>query len=169
MTDADPPITRGATWNEDNPERVGTVLKLSDRTTKLLNIFSGQQTVKVFHSQITLEYDLANAGDENATAMATVWEGCFVGRPGTFNSAKVVAAGFSRDAKAMAAWRGICLAGHSGSKAEFAHRLAAKLVEKDKNDNWVLAFDVPDYLKAAVTHVVASCNQPAKVLETSAK
>lgn len=169
VTDADPPITRGATWNEDNPEREGSAFKLSDRTTKLIKTFTEQQTVKIFHSQITLEYDLAEAGDGNATVMATVWEGCFVGRPGTFNIAKVDEAGVGRDTKAMAAWRGICLAGHTGSKAEFAHRLAAKLVEKDKNDQWVLAFDVPDYLISAITHVVTACNPPVIAPEATAE
>jgi hypothetical protein len=59
----------------------------------------------------------------------------------------------------MAAWRGICRAGHTGSKAEFAQRLAAQIVEKDKDDQWVVAFDIPVYLEKAITYVVLSCKQ----------
>ena len=77
VTDADPPVTRGTSWNEDEPLMEGSSFKLSDRTTKLTATFSSHQTVQVFHSKITLEYDLAEAGDENAAAMATVWENCF--------------------------------------------------------------------------------------------
>ena len=125
----------------------GSSFKLSDRTTKLVEIFVGHQTVQVFHSKITLEYDLAEAGDKNAAHMAAVWEKCFHGVPGTFNSTRVIESGVDGHAKAMAAWRGICRAGHTGSKAEFAHRLAAQIVEKDKDDEWVVAFDIPVYLE----------------------
>jgi putative ATP-dependent endonuclease of OLD family len=161
VTDADPPVTRGTSWSEDAPVTEGSSFKLSDRTTKLVDIFSGHQTVRVFHSKITLEYDLAEAGDENAAVMATAWEKCFNGVPGTFNGKRVIESGVERSAKAMAAWRGICRADHAGSKAEFAQCLAAALVEKNKSNQWMLAFDVPPYLKAAITYVVASCNQSA--------
>ncbi|MBI3530773.1 MAG: AAA family ATPase [Betaproteobacteria bacterium] len=161
VTDADPPVIRGESWELDEPEKVGSVFKLSDRTTKLVTIFSGHRTVRVFHSQITLEYDLAEAGDENAAIMASVWEACFVGNPVTFNSTKVVAAGVDRGAKAMAAWRGICRAHHTGSKAEFAHRLAAKLAPAHESSQSASDFDMPDYLKNAIDYVVASADQPA--------
>jgi putative ATP-dependent endonuclease of OLD family len=163
VTDADPPVTRGASWNEDTPVTEGSSFKLSDRSSKLVEIFVGHQTVQIFHSKITLEYDLAEAGDENAARMATVWEKCFDGVPGTFNSTRVIESGVDRHAKAMAAWRGICRARHTGSKAEFAQRLAAKIVEKDKDDQWVLAFDIPLYLEKAITYVVVSCKQSASI------
>jgi putative ATP-dependent endonuclease of OLD family len=153
VTDADPPITRGASWKEDNPETLGSAFKLSDRTTKLLATFSGHHTVTVWHSQITLEYDLAEAGKDNATVMAKAWETCFVGPPGTFNSDKVAEAGASPQEKAIATWRGICRADHTGSKAEFAHRLAAMLAKRDETGKWAFAFDVPPYLRNAITYV----------------
>lgn len=167
VTDADPPVIRNASWEQDEPEKNGSSFKLSDRTTKLITIFSGHQSVKVFHSKLTLEYDLAEAGDENAAIMASVWEACFVGNPGTFNSTKVVAAGVDRGPKAMAVWRGICRAHHTGSKAEFAHRLAAKLVGVDGSGQCPSAFDIPDYLKKAIDYVVASVDPPAPAPEAT--
>jgi putative ATP-dependent endonuclease of OLD family len=169
VTDADPPVTRGESWKEDTPEREGSGFRVSDRTTKLVEIFSGHQTVKVFRSQITLEYDLAEAGHNNAAVMATTWEGCFVGTPGTFNSAKVAEVGDDRGAQAMVAWRGICRAEHTGSKAEFAHRLAERLCEKENSGEWKFTFDVPTYLRDAIAHAVTSCDQLVLVPENTAE
>ena len=66
VTDADPPITRKENWENDEPEPEGNAFKLSDRTQNLKDAFAQHNTVKVFHSELTLEYDLAKAGDENA-------------------------------------------------------------------------------------------------------
>ncbi len=161
VTDADPPVSRGTSWEQDAPEAEGSGFKMSDRTTKLVDIFAGHTTVKVRHSQITLEYDLAEAGDDNAAVMAAAWEDCFVGTPGTFNQTKVIEAGNDRKAKAMAVWRGICRADHTGSKAEFAHRLAAKLIGADGSGLCPAFFTVPGYLKEAIDHVVTSVSETA--------
>ena len=169
VTDADPPVSRGSSWNEDTPVTEGLSFKLSDRTKNLVEIFSDHETVRVFHSEITLEYDLAKAGDENAAVMATIWEQCFIGAPGTFNSTRISEAGVDRSTKALAAWRGICRADHTGSKAEFAQRLADALVERNESNQWKLSFDVPSYLEKAITYVVASCNQPAEEPNTAKK
>jgi putative ATP-dependent endonuclease of the OLD family len=91
VTDGDPPVTKGQAWNEDIPQNEDSGFKLSDRTAKLVQLFSGHRTVKVCCSQVTLEYDLAEAGDKNAALIAKAWEECFVGTPGTLNSSKVVA------------------------------------------------------------------------------
>jgi c-di-GMP-related signal transduction protein len=56
----------------------------------------------------------------------------------------------------LAVWRGICRANHSGSKAEFAQKLAAHLEEKTEKGEWKCGnFSVPDYLKLSIEHVVA--------------
>lgn len=166
VTDADPIITRaGTTWNEDIPEMVGIAFQVSDRTQGLLKEFDKHATVEVCHSKLTLEYDLADAGDNNAAIMAEVWESCFDGMPGTFNSKKVVVPGLTRSDKALATWRGICRADHSGSKAEFAHKLAAHLSEKDNAGNFKTAFDVPAYLIKAIKHVVENSATPLSPLE----
>jgi putative ATP-dependent endonuclease of OLD family len=154
VTDADPPVPTDAAWKDAVPESDSDAFKLSDRTKKLLDIFAGHQTVGVFHSKLTLEYDLAEAGDKNAEDMAEVWEGCFSGVPGTFNKKQVELAGPDRAAKAMAVWRGICRAKHSGSKAEFAHRLASFLEASNGMGFCPLTFRVPKYIRDAIEYVV---------------
>jgi putative ATP-dependent endonuclease of OLD family len=158
VTDADPPVPTDSKWKDATPQSENGSFKLSDRANKLVGLFSQHQSVKVFHSKLTLEYDLAEAGDMNAELMAEVWESCFEGVPGTFNRQRVTDAGTSRGAKAMAVWRGICRAEHTGSKAEFAHRLAAKLVGADGSGQCPLWFEVPEYLKQAIEYVVDSVN-----------
>jgi putative ATP-dependent endonuclease of OLD family len=125
-----------------------------------LNLFVERTNVKVCCSQVTLEYDLAEAGDSNAAVMAEVWESCFVGKPGTFNKATVLQVGASRKERALAAWRGICRASHAGSKADFAHRLTEALSAKQGNTWKIVDFEVPPYLREAVEHVVKSPGPP---------
>lgn len=161
VTDADPPVPTDVAWSDAIPEMDKGNFKLSDRTQKLVGIFAAHQTVKVFHSKLTLEYDLAEAGDDNAMDMAEVWEGCFTGTPGTFNRALVTKAGPDLDAKAMAVWRGICRAKHSGSKAEFAHRLAAFLEKSNGVEFCPLNFRIPKYIQDAIEYVVDSVTPAA--------
>jgi putative ATP-dependent endonuclease of OLD family len=161
VTDSDAPIVEGPTWEADIPARSNGGFTISDRTAKLVSIFGQHSTVKVFHSQLTLEYDLAEAGDDNAVIMAEVWESCFDRCPGTFNVRRVTSAGSARRDKAIVAWRGICRASHSGSKAELSHRLAARLDGSDGSGSCPLRFVVPAYIKSAIEHVVAGVNPPA--------
>jgi putative ATP-dependent endonuclease of OLD family len=161
ISDADPKVTRGATWEGDTPEADGAGFRLCDRMTKLIGLFNGNDNVKVFHSRITLEYDLAEAADGNAAVMASAWESCFVGNPGTFNTNRVNQAGNARADKAMAVWRGICCAQHSGSKADFAHRLSAMLALKNAIGQPQHAFASPAYVTSAIEHVVNRLRPPA--------
>jgi putative ATP-dependent endonuclease of OLD family len=154
VTDADPPIERGETWEEDQPESENGAFRISDRTVGLLRLFYNNATVEVHHSQVTLEYDLAEAGDSNAAVMAEVWRDCFEGKPRTFTSERLSAAGSNRRDKALCAWRGICRAFHSGSKAEFAQRLAARLDQFGPDEKPVEVFEVPKYIKDAIDFVV---------------
>jgi putative ATP-dependent endonuclease of the OLD family len=162
VTDADPPIIRGNTWEQDMPQQDDNEYQLSDRTKKIIKIFENHSTVKVFHSKLTLEYDLAEAGNENALVMADIWKTCFVGKPGTFSRNKVIIAGSSNKDKALAAWRGICRAEHTGSKAEFAQRLAAHLSIHDTNKQFIHSFDIPEYLELAIRRVTGNI-LPAKL------
>lgn len=161
VSDADPKVTRGNSWETDTAEVEGTSFKLCDRMNKLRTLFNRHASVKVFHSKLTLEYDLAEAGDGNAAVMAAAWESCFVSTPGTFNTTRVAKAGASKIDKAMVAWRGICRAEHSGSKAEFAHRLSAKLAEKNAAGQAVSTFEVPSYIKEAIEYVITALKPPA--------
>lgn len=158
VTDADPPVPPGTPWLEAEPEWEGNAFKVCDRTKRLISAFAGHGHVRVCHSDLTLEYDLALAHSDNADLMATTWEGCFVGQPGTFNRAIVASKELPRD-RAMAAWRGICRAGHSGSKAEFAHQLAAEIGRKnEKAAEWTHPFIVPKYLSEAIEFVCSACD-----------
>lgn len=165
VTDGDPPVQRGVNWDLDVPTSKDGAFEVCDRTTNLQSIFADQSAVKICPSKVTLEYDLAEAGDENATVMAQVWESCFVGMPGTFNSNRVTAAGNTRKSKALAAWRGICRAQHSGSKAEFAHQLAVRLDGSDGMGS--CPFAVPQYLIDAIQHVVTQLGVIKKTQEPS--
>lgn len=154
VSDADPSVERGDNWESDTAEMEGGTFTVCARMKNLFSLFSGQSNVRVFSSKLTLEYDLAEAGDDNAMVMATVWESCFTGTPGTFNTTRVTSAGTEREQKALAAWRGICRADHTGSKAEFAHHLAASLEKTIAGGQPAMAFDVPLYIKTAIEHVV---------------
>jgi len=156
VTDADPPVVRGDSWESDLPQTDTLSFALSDRTKKLIDLFSEHSTVRVYSSKLTLEYDLAEAGEDNAEVMAEVWESCFQGQPRTFNKSRVQ--GENLKDKALAAWRGICRSSADCSKAEFSHRLAAFL------DNFVgpLSFRVPQYLQEAIEYVVTNVTSPAE-------
>jgi putative ATP-dependent endonuclease of OLD family len=160
VTDADPPVTRGDTWEDDTPTRSNGGLAVSERTAKLLGLFSQHPTVRVCPSKLTLEYDLAEAGNDNATIMAQVWEGCFAGNPNTFSRQRVVDAGSDRSARALAAWRGICRAEAAISKAEFAHRLAACLEGSHETCPAPTVFTVPLYIRDAIEHVHSTLASP---------
>ena len=155
VTDADPQVTEGTTWKNDLPESENGTFKLSERTAGLEQLFVGHPTVLVKHSQITLEYDLAEAGDTNASLMSEVWKDCFKGTPKTLTDERLAAAGNDRKAKGLCVWRGICRASHSGSKAEFAQRLAARLEQFGKDEKAVEPFEVPKYIKDAIKFVVS--------------
>ncbi len=171
ITDADPTVKvkDGATWEEDMPEMEKGVFKISDRTTRLMHYFDNHATVKVYHSQVTLEYDLADAGDNNPTLMAEVWSDCFKGSPGTFNSQRLAASGNERRNQALCAWRGICRASHTGSKAEFSQRLATRLEQSGKNGKPNVQFEVPKYIKDAIEFVVSKVKLPAQSEEVGDK
>lgn len=169
ITDADPPVKKGATWEEDQPEIENEVFTISDRTAGLVQLFNNHNTVKVCHSQVTLEYDLADAGNLNSALMADVWKDCFKGSPGTFNSQRLDAAGNGRKDKALCTWRGICRASHSGSKAEFAQRLATRLEQSGKNGKSDVSFEVPKYIKDAIEFVVSKVKVLAQSEEVGGK
>lgn len=165
VTDADPsPVRKNDKWENDLPKKDGEeAFEVCGRTKKLQTLFDGHATVSVFASQVTLEYDLAAAGDTNADIMAMAWEGCFKGNPETFNRSKVEQAGAALDDKALVAWRGICRASPAIGKAEFTHRLSAMLVGEDGSNCCPVNFDVPGYLKRAIEHVVTGVGSPPKV------
>jgi putative ATP-dependent endonuclease of OLD family len=152
VTDADPPVIQGQTWETDLPDSANGAYKVSDRVANLESLFENHPTVTPHHSQVTLEYDLAEAGDSNAALMAEVWKDCFNGTPRTFDAVRLATAKDAK-AKALCAWRGICRASHSGSKAEFAQRLALRLEKPTKDGKPADPFDIPPYIKSAIESV----------------
>lgn len=152
VTDGDPPIEAGKNWEDDTPKASQGHYDISARTTKLINLFKDHESVKVYHSDVTFEFDLADAGDDNAAVMLTAWSECFEGRPGTFNQNRLDEA-LTREQKALCTWRGICRASPSVSKAEFAQRLASYLQPDETSTGSQIRFEVPSYIKAAFDFV----------------
>ena len=151
VTDADPSIPEKSDlpWHQLLPEEEDGQFKRSARTKKLVESFDGHATVRVFHSKLTLEYDLAEAGDGNAFHMAEAWHRCFEGTPRTLTREMVASEGQSRRDKALTVWRGVCLASSSGSKAELAQHLTDMLSDKAACPD----FEVPAYLASAIRYV----------------
>ncbi|MCC6769723.1 MAG: AAA family ATPase [Gemmatimonadaceae bacterium] len=152
VTDADPAVERrdGGTWRDDVPMADGEGFEVSGRTKALMLRFADRPNVRVLHSKVTLEFDLAEAGEVNAVCMATAWGDCFVGTPGTLTVTDVTKAGLSRRARALVVWRGVCRASSTASKAELAQNLAESLRDSDV---WP-TFEVPTYLASAIRHVM---------------
>lgn len=156
VTDADPSVEGGDKWQDMRPKKDGDSYELSERTKKLLASFDAHPTVRVHHSRVTLEFDLAEAGDENAVFMQTAWARGFDGSPRTLTAAMVTTPGLSLDEKALAVWRGVCLANSTGSKAELAQHLSEMLHEPGGCPGFV----VPPYLAAAIRHVADDVSLP---------
>lgn len=151
VTDADPPISRepSGRWQDAVPEEIDGVFALSARTTKLKSDFEHHANVRVFNSQLTLEYDLAVAGDLNAKMIAEAWERCFERTPSSLNQSMVENEQLSRREKALLVWRGVCLSSSTGSKAELAQHLSEML----DNPTERTGFEVPQYLAEAIQFV----------------
>ena len=112
--------------------------------------------MKVFCSDVTLEYDLAQAGQNNPTTLTDIWAQCFLGTPQTLNKGILAALGSDHKAQTLALWRGICRADHAGSKAEFAHLLADWLAQNQEEDGQPLKFPIPEYIIASIKYVTSA-------------
>lgn len=149
ISDADPSAEPAdGSWEVLNPKRVDGNIEVCQRAQGLTAQFADSERVMISLSQVTLEYDLADAGRGNPNIIAQIWEDSFSGMPQTFNREILQAAGDDHGARVLAAWRGICKADHSGSKAHFAHLLSEWL-----SDNPGTVFAVPGYIENAIVHV----------------
>jgi putative ATP-dependent endonuclease of the OLD family len=153
VTDGDPRVIRGNTWKEDRPALTdGGAFELCTRVQQLINDFGSSINIRVFHSDLTLEYDLAAAGRGNAMIMAERWVDYL---PGARTLTPVLIDSAGTNGSALTVWRGICRADHSGTKAAYAHALAAWL--EDNPDIVVSgAFAVPTYLQQAIAWVTGA-------------
>lgn len=145
-------------WEERKPKRDSTGnLELCARVQDLLGKYKGGEFVDIFHSNVTLEYSLADAGPNNPNVLCTVWESLFKGTPRTLNKKKLEDCGGDHAEEVLAVWRGICLADSNCSKAEFAQALAAHLESRDKDGHYVVPtadFVIPGYLQEAFQYVL---------------
>jgi putative ATP-dependent endonuclease of OLD family len=159
VTDGDPEVDRCVNWCEETPKKIGSAFDTSARTKSLINILKESAHVKVCHSQVTLEYDLALASKGNADVMVAAWEACFEGNPKTFNTSLLAAAGETVEERALCAWRGICRASPAVGKADFAQQLVHVLQAPGDNGE-LKPFVVPDYLREAIEHVAGQVSIP---------
>jgi len=145
-------------WKDRNPKMDSEgKLAVCERVKSLLTDYKGGEFVDVFHSNVTLEYSLADAGTANPALLCKVWESLFEGTPKTLNNQKLAECNGDHLEEVLAIWRGICLADTTRSKAEFAQALAAHLDERHPNGDYVVplpGFVVPQYLRSAFNHVV---------------
>lgn len=136
------------------PKKVGEAFEVCARVAKLMNHFQSNSRVKVFHSGVTLEYDLASAALGNGLTLFDAWKGCYERRPRTLQRETVEAAGTAEE-RALLLWRAICLGDPAHGKAEVAQALAGFLDErKDGGAFTIEKFEVPQYLKEAFAHVL---------------
>lgn len=141
------------------------------RLEKLLKEFKGNAQVSVFHSEVTLEYDLAASGGANAALLYDSWSECYrSGTPRNLKRAHLMALS-SANEKALAIWRELCLKDPTHGKGEVAQALAEKLEELLAVENGPgtahltpdadskeapQSFVVPQYIDQAVRHVLAT-------------
>ena len=147
-------------WHQREPRHdEAGVLVVCDRVVKLKATYAGKPLVRVFHSDVTLEYSLAKAAAPNPKVICDTWVSLFAGQPRTLNQARLDACAGNLDLEALAVWRGICQANTTRSKAEFAQALAAKLDAKGEDGAYLVtpaAFANPAYLTDALAHVLSA-------------
>lgn len=161
ITDADPAV-EGDRWQEMHPARDGDQFQICPRTQKLKLSFESDPLVRVYHSSVTLEFDLAEAGFENAAYIADAWRECFDGTPRTLTREMVTVSGMSLEEKALVVWRGVCKANSTGSKADLAQHLTAMLLPPHA----CTGFQVPTYIKEAVRYVSIPTSFPSAPTDT---
>jgi len=164
ITDGDPGV-EGERWQDQIPckDESGKFV-VSSRVANLLKICEDNATLRVFHSGVTLEYDLAAAGADNALTMAQRWEAYHPdGR--TLKAADIERC--DQGERALRVWRGICRANHVVSKAGFAHELAEWLDNTSAVRNGL--FTVPQYLSEALAWVCASPDAGQRQAAAAAK
>lgn len=144
------------TWDTKIPVRTNGKYETCKRTQALVAQFAGNVCVIVYHSEVTLEFDLANAGKDNASHMCEAWHDCFDGTPRTLNR-KMLGACADQEHRVLTVWRGICIAKPKAGKPEFAQSLASRLDEKTNDGQFKITtqeFVTPKYIKDALLHAM---------------
>lgn len=157
VTDGDPTVEYpdgDDKWITAQPRRIGGAIEVCPRVKKLVTDFQKNARVRICHSVVTLEHDLASAAVDNGLALFDAWKSCYERRPRTLLREAVEAA-VTADERALLLWRAICLGDPAHGKAEVAQALAGLLDEKKEDGSFVVEkFEVPKYLQDAFAHVL---------------
>ena len=124
------------------------------RATGLVTKYSGHDSIRVFVSSVTLEYDLALAGDRNAELLVRAWHSCYQRPPRTLSEESLQAMP-DNPARAQAIWRTLCRADPTQGKFDLAHQLLELLLDDEGNPS-AAPFVVPPYLENAMRHASRS-------------
>lgn len=149
LTDGDPKVR--VTNDEEFPYKENSSPTECDRVTSLRASFAGNSSVSIFASSVTLEYDLAEAGELNAITVFDAWKNCYERGPRTLTRAAVTAAPDSAG-RALLLWRALCRGTPAHGKAELAQSLAEMLEERKADGNYKHDFVIPQYIAAALHH-----------------
>ncbi|MBS1902861.1 MAG: AAA family ATPase [Bacteroidetes bacterium] len=164
VTDGDPAVdyaqdSKKDQWKYAVPRKVGDKLEQCARVTNLIELFGADAYLKLFVSSVTLEYDIADAGNTNPEVMTIAWQRCYeVGSPRTLTT-DIITALPSDHERTLAVWRGICIASPNVRKPVFAQELAEMLSTRSEGGTYAVAqnrFVVPTYLSQAFAHVVGN-------------
>jgi putative ATP-dependent endonuclease of OLD family len=150
VTDADPPIDNNDKhWKEHLPHMDEKTQKpaLCARAKDVQAKFAGCPTVRVEVSNVTLEYDLANAAAPNALCMFDAWASCYSSKPSQLTKANLEGLATAGE-RALLLWRAVCRGSPQHGKAELAQALASALQDAQQPP----AFTVPDYIARAIRH-----------------
>jgi hypothetical protein len=151
VTDADPLVeNEDKPWREHLPKKDPTTGKpqRSDRAAGVHAAFGKTTGVVVEISELTLEYDLALAGLDNALCMFDAWSSCYTKQPTSLKRAELEKLTTAEE-RALLFWRTICRGSPQHGKAELAQALALTLEEKT---GLAATFAVPPYLERAIRH-----------------
>lgn len=159
VTDADPTHDYVPPDSKDpqaaSPRQVGSEFEKCSRLTKLLSEFSSDETIRVFYSSVTLEFDLAAAAARNGLTIFDAWVSCYPGRKPKLLTRELLESKASPTERALLIWRAVCVADPAHGKAELAHALADRLEARAADGGQVVPeFVVPKYLQDAITHAL---------------
>lgn len=150
VTDSDPPCEEAQpTISGEEASHWKLAPKLGEESSALKTLRTKMPdcvSVRIFPAIVTLEYDLATAGN-NAVAMVELWPRVRGVTPRKFTKAAVEAHNDSSE-RARLCWQAICLQDEGRFKAAFAHELASVLADKK------VPFSIPPYLSEAIDFVL---------------
>jgi hypothetical protein len=142
-------MVRNTHWKEHLPRRDAKTGKpeLCDRAKAVRENLAGCPTVCAEISELTLEYDLAAAGLDNALCMFDAWAGCYSSKPSNLTRGALESLKTAEE-RALSLWRAVCRASPQHGKAELAQALASDLQDKAGAPT----FSVPAYIARAIRH-----------------